>query len=97
LRIFWCYTVACTAVAMQQRNKQRCLQPVSRQRISKDVPATKNTHTTVELFLETVLSIRSVHKGVIRKTIWATQSVESQPVKRRLGGWCEMAASLRVS
>jgi hypothetical protein len=24
-------------------------------------------------------------------------SVESQPVKRRLGGWCEMAASQGVS
>jgi hypothetical protein len=24
-------------------------------------------------------------------------SVESQPVKRRLGGWCEMAASLGPS
>jgi hypothetical protein len=23
--------------------------------------------------------------------------VESQPVKRRLGGWCEMAANLEVS
>jgi hypothetical protein len=36
-------------------------------------------------------------KGVIRKTTGATQSVESQPVKRRLGGWCEMATSLEVS
>jgi hypothetical protein len=36
-------------------------------------------------------------KGVIRKTIGATQFVESQPVKRRLGGWCEMAASQEVS
>jgi hypothetical protein len=36
-------------------------------------------------------------KGVIRKTDRATQLVESQPVKRRLGGWCEMAASPGVS
>jgi hypothetical protein len=30
-------------------------------------------------------------------TTVATQLVESQPVKRRLGGWCEMAVSLGVS
>jgi hypothetical protein len=34
---------------------------------------------------------------VIRKTTGTTQLFESQPVKRRLGGWCEMAASLGVS
>jgi hypothetical protein len=28
--------------------------------------------------------------------IGATQLVESQPVKRRLGGWCETAACLAV-
>jgi hypothetical protein len=27
----------------------------------------------------------------------ATQLVESQPVKRRVGGWCEMAPSQGVS
>jgi hypothetical protein len=36
-------------------------------------------------------------KGVIRKTNGATQLVESQPVKRRPGGWCEMTASQEVS
>jgi hypothetical protein len=34
---------------------------------------------------------------IIAKGLWATQLVESQPVKRRLGGSCEMAASLEVS
>jgi hypothetical protein len=36
-------------------------------------------------------------RGVILETTVATQSIESQSVKRRLGGWCEMAASPAVS
>jgi hypothetical protein len=34
------------------------------------------------------------NQGVILKTFEATQSVEILPVKRGLGGWCEMATSL---
>jgi hypothetical protein len=36
------------------------MQPVYRQQIGKHVPAAKNTHTTIELLLETVFSNRSV-------------------------------------
>jgi hypothetical protein len=36
-------------------------------------------------------------QGVILKTAEVTQLVKSHPVKRRLGGWCEMATSLGVS
>jgi hypothetical protein len=39
------------------------MQPVSRQRIGKQVPAAKNTNTTIELLLETVYSTRSVQSG----------------------------------
>jgi hypothetical protein len=39
------------------------MQPVSRQRIGKHVPAATSTHTTVELLLETVFSTRSVQSG----------------------------------
>jgi hypothetical protein len=36
------------------------MQPVSSQRIGKHVPAATNTHSTIELLLETVFSTRSV-------------------------------------
>jgi hypothetical protein len=39
------------------------MQPVSRQRIGKHVPAATNTHTIIELLLETVFSTRSVYNG----------------------------------
>jgi hypothetical protein len=54
----------------------------------------KHASTTTELLLETVFTIRSVQRGYKEEKI---QSVESQPVKRRLGSWCEMAASLGVT
>jgi hypothetical protein len=55
----------------------------------------RGTHALqqLELLLETVFSTRSVP----RETIGATQLTESQSVKRRLGDWCEMVASLGVS
>jgi hypothetical protein len=57
----------------------------------------KHASTTIELLVETVFSTRSVLR-IIRRIIGATQlSVESQSVKRRLGGWCEMATSLGVT
>jgi hypothetical protein len=39
------------------------MQPISRQRIHKYVPAATNTYTTIELLLETVFSNRSVQGG----------------------------------
>jgi hypothetical protein len=48
------------------------LQPVSRQRIGKHVPATTNTHTTIQLLLQTVFSALPV-QVVVRKTVGATQ------------------------
>jgi hypothetical protein len=39
------------------------MQPVSRQRIGKHIPAAMNSHTTIELLLETVFSTRSVQSG----------------------------------
>jgi hypothetical protein len=71
------------------------MQPVSRQWISKHVPVSTNMHATIEYLSETCFLIVPC-KVVIRKTIGVTRSVESQPVKRRLGGWCAMAASLGV-
>jgi hypothetical protein len=53
---------ACTAIAMQQTNKQRCMQPVSRERIGKHVPAAKITHTVTVLLLETVFSTLTVQR-----------------------------------
>jgi hypothetical protein len=47
------------------------MQPVSRQRIGKHIPAATNKNTTIELVLETVFSTQSV-KMVIRKTFGAT-------------------------
>jgi hypothetical protein len=39
------------------------MQPVSRQRVGKHVPAAKSTNTIIELLLETVFSTRSVQIG----------------------------------
>jgi hypothetical protein len=39
------------------------MQPLSRQRIGKYVPAATNTHTTIELLLETVFYTWSVQSG----------------------------------
>jgi hypothetical protein len=39
------------------------MQPVSRQRIGKHVPAAMNTHATTELLLETVFSNRAVQRS----------------------------------
>jgi hypothetical protein len=39
------------------------MQPVSTQRIGKHVPAATNTHTTIELLLETVFYTRSLQRG----------------------------------
>jgi hypothetical protein len=39
------------------------MQPVSRQRIGRHVPAAMNTQTIIELLLETVFSIQSVQSG----------------------------------
>jgi hypothetical protein len=39
------------------------MKPVSRQQIGKHVPAATDTHTTIELLLETVFSVRSVQSG----------------------------------
>jgi hypothetical protein len=43
----------------------------------------KHASTSTELLLETVFSTRSVQRDY-KEDIWATQSVESQPAKRRL-------------
>jgi hypothetical protein len=37
---------------------------VSRQRLGKHVPATTDTHATIEVFLEAVFSTRSVQMGL---------------------------------
>jgi hypothetical protein len=66
--------VACTAIDMQLLRGRRKIGAVLRQQIGKHVPpAATNTHATIELLLETVFSTRSC-KGVIRKTVGATQS-----------------------
>jgi hypothetical protein len=39
------------------------MQPVSRQRIGKHIPAGTNTYATMELLLEAVFSARSVQRG----------------------------------
>jgi hypothetical protein len=39
------------------------MQPISRQQISKHIPAAMKTHTTIELLLETVFSTQSVQSG----------------------------------
>jgi hypothetical protein len=56
---------------------------VSRQRLGQHVHVATNMHATIELFLETVFRTR-LCKGVIWKTIEATQSVENSVLYGRL-------------
>jgi hypothetical protein len=55
----------------------------------------KHPSATMELLLQTVFSTRSMQRGY-EEDNWVTKLVESQPVKRRLGGWYEMVTSLPV-
>jgi hypothetical protein len=56
------------------------MQPVSRQRIGKHVPAATNTHITIELLLKRVFSVRSVHSGY-NDDNWG------DPVERWVSAW----------
>jgi hypothetical protein len=54
--------------------------------------------TTIERWLEAVFSVGSAMRLYSEDPMLdECSSVESQPVKRRLGGWCEMAAILGPS
>jgi hypothetical protein len=55
-------------------------------------------HATIEALLEMVLSTQYVLRCYIRDSLEQPVecSVDSQLMKRRLGGWCEMAASQSV-
>jgi hypothetical protein len=71
------------------------MQTVSRQRVSKRVLASRNTNV-----IELLLATRSVQSGY-KEDNWGHPvscqcSDGSQPVKRRLRSWCEMAADLGV-
>jgi hypothetical protein len=59
-----------------------------------------NADTIVALLLEKMFSIRSV-RSVYKEDIWGDircwLSVECPAVKRRLGTWCDMVASLGLS
>jgi hypothetical protein len=54
----------------------------------------KHSATTIVLMLEIMSSMWFMQSGYKEDNLG--DSVESQPVKRRLGGWCEMAASLTL-
>jgi hypothetical protein len=64
----------------------------------KHIPAAVDMHATLEELLE-----KSSMQSFLRCYNWdwleqpVQCSVESQAVKRRLGGWCEMAAHLGAS
>jgi hypothetical protein len=59
------------------------MEPVSRQRIGKHVPAATNTHATIELLLETVFPPWSVQMGY-KEYKWSDPlSWELSPVKKR--------------
>jgi hypothetical protein len=85
---------------------------VSRQRLGKHVPAATDTRATIEILLERMFCTRFVPSSYkndkfgnqvssiqefVKKSMTAKLSIKSQPVKRRLGGWSEMAVSLGVS
>jgi hypothetical protein len=72
---------------------------VSKQWLGKHFPAETNTYTIMEVLLETVFSTLSLLRRYKQGTRLELRqlSVGSQAMKSRLGGWCEVAASLRVS
>jgi hypothetical protein len=55
--------------------------------------ATTDTHATIEELLEAVFSVRSVPKLYNGDQLIIEKSLETGD--RRVGGWCEMVASLR--
>jgi hypothetical protein len=58
---------------------------VSRQRLGKNVPATTDTHVTIEVLLETVFSTRSVQRGY-RRTIDAEAGSNTSTVTLQVAG-----------
>jgi hypothetical protein len=58
------------------------MQPVSRQRISKHVPAATNTNTTIKLLLETVFSTRSVQYGY-KEDIWGDPFLSKEEQRKK--------------
>jgi hypothetical protein len=52
------------------------MKSVSRLRIDKHVPAATNTHTTIELLLETVFSARSIQSGYTEENCGAKCPLE---------------------
>jgi hypothetical protein len=82
--------------------------PVARQNLETDNETTavamkrrcKHASTTIELLLEMMFSAWSIPRSYLENN-WrgpfnCQLLVESQSVKRRLEGWCEMAASMGV-
>jgi hypothetical protein len=57
--------------------------------------AATDIHATTEELLEAVFSVRSVPKLYNKSQLPLDKSLES--AVRKVGGWCEMAASLEVS
>jgi hypothetical protein len=55
--------------------------------------AATDTHAIIEELLEVVFSVRSVPRLYKEKQLQLRESLET--VVKRVGGWCEMAASLR--
>jgi hypothetical protein len=67
------------------------MQPVSRQRSGKHVPAETKTRAAIE---ERCFLLGQPRVYIARTPGRQNQlSVGSQPVERRLGGWCEVAAA----
>jgi hypothetical protein len=65
------------------------MQPVSRQRIGKHVPAAKNTPIKIELLLETVFYTRSV-QSCFKEDNWGARAIVSCQLRVKLcTGGCE--------
>jgi hypothetical protein len=55
-----------------------------------------STATTPDTIIYELCFLRGPCREVMNETRFRVLLIESQSVKRRLGGWCEMAASLGV-
>jgi hypothetical protein len=70
-------------VLCNDREISKCTKAVSRQRLSKDVPAATDTNETIEVLLETVFSALSVQRGYKTDNLGNRVIDEREALKKR--------------
>jgi hypothetical protein len=75
--------VACRVVAINDSEISKYTRAVSRLRLGKHVPVATDTHVTIEGFLETVFTTRSVKRGYKEEYLSKNSSVGREPPFRK--------------